>query len=599
MSLNAVSRTSLRHIRNRSAICFALLSQLAANRAWAQTPESASSTAEASLDNQSLARAKFLRGVALVNEHNDPKAALDQFVESSRLFPTFVAGLNIAACLKELGRHAEALDQYDALLTNFVDTLTAEVRANVEAQRAKLLERFGELEVKVNEPGSSIVIDGAQRGTAPLLAPFRLEMGVHMIRITRDGFKTNEQQLSIAPGRRRTLEVNLVVLSGVGTLHVVETEGKVLDVVVDGAVLGQTPWRGNVSTGLHSVLLRGDGEGTPPTAVDITLKQGSKLELHAVVLDAESTIEPEPLGSTVYVDGVFAGNGTWTGALPAGRHRIEVIAPGYLDFRKEVALTKGTREHVRAKLAIDSSQVEQPLLGLYIEPSIGLLFGRSLRGSTDQACDCDSRSHPFGFLAGARVGYRVHRHAALELGGGYMHISEASTRQLDLISEPGNYGFRTDDFPDQLSLSGPFASLGLSARFLQRNPLTARMTTGLALLLAAPENSANVTGYLRGVGGAPDQPASGHLSIPEPTQQLLTPFVSTELRIGHYFSRRLSADIGVAISLFMPPTAERANRSGLASGPQSHDIGVLTLPDETMARAFLTLLPSLAGRFDL
>lgn len=543
------------------------------------------------------ARAKFLHGVQLVNQGNDPAAALAEFAESYRLLPTFVAGLNVAVCLRELGRNAEALDQLDALVSRF-ERLPAEQRASLDNQRARLLERVGELEVRASEPGTSIVLDGTQRGESPLAKPLRLDIGVHMLRLSRDGFQTTEQLVTITPGRKHVIEARLAKLSGVGTLAIEETGGGSLDVLLDGAIVGRTPWRGSVSVGLHSVRLRDLDSGTAPISVDIQLKQNVSLSLRAVRLDAAASIEPTPAGSAVYIDGVFAGNGSWTGALPAGPHRFDVVAPGYRAFHTEVTLRSGARQRIVASLPLESSRQDARPLGLYVEPSLGLLFARSLRGSTDAACDCFGRSRPFGFLASGRVGYDVYRRVAVELAGGYLQLAESADRHVALGSDAGGVGFHSDDLQDKVSLAGPYAVLSVAARFFSKLPVITRVGAGAALLSADTSTTGTARGQLRTVG-EPDQPASGTLAIDEPSRRLLTPFVSTEIRLGGYLTPRISLSFGVSATLFLPPAIERKGRRGLASGSQSLDIGPLRLADEPLARPFVALSPSVAGRYEL
>jgi hypothetical protein len=546
-------------------------------------------------DHYSAARDHFERGVVLINRSGDPAAALLEFRESSRLLPTFGAALNVVVCLKELSRYAEALQEVDALLARF-RALTDAQRANVDALRTSLLGSVGELELRVAQPGSSIVIDSVQRGTSPLAEPLRLDVGVHMLRVSKDGFQTIEQQVTISPRKRRVVELPQTQLVGVGMLAVREQGGESLDVLIDGANVGRTPWKGSVSVGVHSLQLRGEGRGTAPIAVDVRLQRTAALNLRAVLLEAEALVEPEPPGSSVYVNGVFAGNGRWVGALPAGRHRFEVMAPGYLPFRSELSLAAGKRAHVHALLRPDRV-IERKPLGLYVEPHVGVMFARSLRGGTDDACDCGSRSRPFGILAGARVGYHLSRPFAVELGGGYLQIKESSTRRVLLESDPGAQ-VHAEELKDSVSLAGAFASLGVAARLLRRTPLTTRVGAGLALLSAESTNAGTARGVVQGPNGETAE-VNGGFSVEEPSRRLLARLLTAEVRLGYSFGSRLSADAGLALTLILPPHVLRDGRQGVTSGPDSHTLGLLALGAEPLSRPFLVLAPSIAGRFDL
>jgi hypothetical protein len=528
----------------------------------------------------------FQLALELGNAKQDWAGAYRELLESRRLFPTRSATRNAAFALTKLGRYVEALEMYDTLLREFASTSPPEQLRAYQAERRAALARVGELELGVNTPGATVVLDGEQRGVTPLAGPLRVESGVHIVRLSKDGFASLERQVAVRGGQRKLLELELKPQLGTGILEISAKNGAVFDVVIDGAVVGATPWRGNIPTGLHSVLLRNEGHGSLPVAVDVAARRTSKLELPTVVLDAAARIVPSPASGTIFIDGVFVGNGTWTGALPKGKHRFEVVAPGYMPFRRDVRLEPGGSKTVFAKL-----NQEAPLLGFFVEPVLGIVAGRSLRGGSDDACDCDSRSRPFGWMAALRAGYSLLPQLAIELNAGYLRVSESSVRQVTTIDGETS-SFTSSNLDDRVSLKGPLAAVSASTRFFERTPLTLRLSAGVAWLNAELSNHGTFASRSQGI--------SGPLSIDEPDQLLVTPFAATELRFGYRFTRHLSADLGASLMLLAPASAERHARSGLldiASLPR-RQAGVLTLPDEPVARPFLLVSPSIAARVE-
>jgi hypothetical protein len=339
------------------------------------------------------------------------------------------------------------------------------------------------------------------------------------------------------------------------------------------------------------------GRGTPPLSVDLRVQRSISLTLRPMTLDAKATIEPTPGTSAVYVNGEFAGVGTWRGALPSGRHRVDVIAPGYLPLRRELRLEPGSTTSIAARLT--ASQARTPkLTGFYLEPQGGLVFSRSLRGGVDQACDCSTRSRPFGWTVLARVGYSVLAPLAVELSGGYLTLQERSTRPLTAGSEPGTTPFRAQDFRDSVALAGPFASTSAAARFLRGFPLTTRLTGGVALLNVSLRNGGTFSGqFWDETQGW--MPTTGRLVIEEPSRRAVVPFLATEIRFGRTLTSRLSADVGASATVYFPPELPRAQRAGLLGGGDNVGAGVLTLPDEAAIKTFLTVVPSLGLRLEL
>jgi hypothetical protein len=583
---------------------------LAARVAIAQTPsiESTSNprprTADEAGEKRARAHSHFQRGLELGNVRRDWDAALGEFLESRAIFPTRSATRNAAVALRELGRFADAFAMYDMLLSEFSgSTPEAEVAA-YRLEQSALGERLGELALQPADPGISVTIDGKDRGTTPRGSSTLLDVGMHMVRLAKDGCETLERQVLITAGGKKTMEARLKQLVGTGTLIVNETNDEILDVVVDSVVLGRTPWRGNITAGPHSVLLRAPQRGTAPTTIEVKAAQSVTLRLDAVVLDANVIVKPIPEGATVFVDGVFVGNGAWRGALASGPHRFEAVAPEYLPFRSEAVLTGGKTEIVHARLErnrVGSGMADRVLArSLFsLEPSVGLLLASSLRGGVDAACGCQDRSRPFGWLFSARFGYSPVTRLSIDLTAGYLTISERSVHSIVAQTEAGISDFTAVGFQDKLSLSGGFAMLGISARFFRRFPVTLRVAGGLAAFTAKPSNNGTFSGSLPVNGTSAHRAVTQAVSIVEPSTQLTTPLASTEIRVGYQFNQRFSADVGLALSAFFPRGSVRSERHALVGSPET---GVrnrpLTLPDEVMARTFIAWVPSAAARIE-
>jgi hypothetical protein len=121
---------------------------------------------------------------------------------------------------------------------------------------------------------------------------------------------------------------------------------------------------------------------------------------------------------------------------------------------------------------------------------------------------------------------------------------------------------------------------------------------GLALVDYSATNAGTFSGFVASASGDLRR-VSGRLAIEEPEGKLLVPFVSTEVRLGYRLTPRVSADLGAALTLFLPQEVLRARRAGLLSGADRLQAGVLTLPTERLTRPFVALRPSLAIRVEL
>lgn len=367
----------------------------AAPAASAEVPEDTSLAAR-----REEAKGWFDRGMVLFKQEKWEEA-LAALQRSRSIYPSRASTRNAAICLYELRRADEALEMFEALLA-FAD-LPADYRDVAERAIADLSKQVGTLEIEGGEVGATIVIDGRYRGALPLSGPLRVKAGSHEIRAYKEGLDAFGATVEVAAGKKAA--VHLRSLAAGGTLQVAEEHGRVLDVVVDGATVGKTPWRGAIAAGEHLVALRGvvdlgamaeecapliDGTpekrrplagsvelGAQPVNVSIRPGRPTILTLTAESLDAWLRVEPTPAGASVAIDSVTVGNGVWEGRLRAGEHRIEVRARGFLPVTQQVTLERKKPRSLAIQLERDPADT---LGSLTRRVAIGAAYGTGVLG---------------------------------------------------------------------------------------------------------------------------------------------------------------------------------------------------------------------------
>jgi hypothetical protein len=344
-----------------------LLVAWCAPNAWAQEPAppppaaptapaapavpTAPAAPEASSEIRSEARGHFEKGLALFDEEAWD-AALVEFVRSRTLYPTRAATKDAAFCLRRLHRFDEALDMFEALMAEFPN-MPAEDRDIAQREIRSLSALVGRIELTGAEPGATVVIDSRARGAFPL-APVRVSIGTHLVRVLKDGFVPFEANVTVASGQTTPVAVKLAPLMQGGRLKVVEQSGKQVDVLVDSVPIGKTPWEGTLPVGQHSVALVGEGDlGTQPAQAPVRLDEVTALNLALENLDATLRVDPKPIGANVAIDGVIVGRGLWVGRLRSGNHRVEVGAEGFLGATKDIVLGHGAHESLGLELERD------------------------------------------------------------------------------------------------------------------------------------------------------------------------------------------------------------------------------------------------------
>lgn len=568
------------------AAMLALAIALAARASFARDPSAADSA------KKDEARTHFELGLTHFDS-GEWAAALAEFKRSLELFPTRAAAKDAAICLKKEKRYDEALDMFESVARSFPD-LSPVDRELVERETASLRPFVGALDVRSAEPGARVIVDGRERGTTPLTGPARVAVGSHVVRVFKEGFFPFEARVDVAGGQTARVDAALHALTRSGRLRVVEEAGLGLDVLVDGAVVGRTPWEGALAAGEHTIALRGaDGVGTQPAAAKVEVDGTSTLSLRAEPLDASLRVTPTPAGATVAVDGVVVGRGIWEGPLRAGRHRVEVGAEGFLPFAQEMMLARGQAPTLSVSLERDPSsplwkKANPPHVGLELVGGFGLapVYGGDVARAS---CDgCTSRVAVGGFAA-FRGGYELGSGIAFTIDAGYLRVGESVTRAASLkpVGRPPNAG----TMEDRLRLGG--AMLGASAGVHRGRSLTFTLRLGAGVFVGTGRDARHGD-FVNGAGER--YPVDAAEAAPA-TYAYLAP----EVRLGRRLGRHLEIGAGLTAIVLLAlnqPAWRDANAVTTGVAPSRGD-GLATFGRESMAGgAVVVLAPGIGARYD-
>jgi hypothetical protein len=573
------------------------LSSFAAAQPSPAAPAGASPPSTASPD---AAKAEAFRRFQAGLDHFDRQewsAALAEFLKSRELYRTRAATKNAAICLRKEGRFDEALEMYEELLRDFPD-LPQQDRDFAGREIQQLQGSIGAVDVRGAEPGATVVIDGRERGTAPVAGPLRVSAGSHVVRVFKEGFVPFESRVDVAGQQSVVVQVRLDALGQEkrGRMRVVEQTGRALDVVVDDVVVGKTPWEGTLAVGDHTIALRGPGNlGTQPASAPVRAGQLTSLDLVAEDLAASARVEPVPAGALVSVDGIAVGRGVWDGKLRVGDHVFEAAAEGFLPYRRQVTLASGERQHLVAQLDRDQTSPlwaarHPPHLVIEVEGSGGVtpVFG-GLLGNCSGACSAPLPVAVRGVLHGA---YQLGTGVGFGVDVGYMALlASAGSRSVQVVpvGERADPGVVNDD----VRISGLTAGASVFYRVGDDWPLTFRLGGGLLLGSARDARTGSGTNSF---GGSFAIDAVG-------TDSGTYLYVVPEVRVGRRIGKSFEVSLGIeALALAalhqpqFPPsllqnTASTANPTqGDGEGPFSHESIAGTL--------LFAVLPSLGARYD-
>ena len=533
------------------------------------------------------AKARFERGMTLFDK-KVWDAALVEFLASRSAFPTRSNTQNAAICLRNLNRFDEALDMFEALVKDFPN-LSPSDRSAVEKEIVELQQLVGAIEIRSQESGAQITIDGRERGTTPA-PPLRVAAGTHVLRVYKDGFAPVEKRVAVAGKETLAVEAKLETLSQSGRLSVTEDGGKGAEVLVDNVVVGRTPWAGLVATGEHVVFLRGEGNlGTQPANATVRINQVTPIVLALEALDCSLRVEPTPSGASVAVDGVVVGNGLWDGRLRKGRHKIEVAQAGFLPQLRTLDLPAAAHERLAVQLERDPDSPlwqaqKKPIIFAELDGSfpLALLVGGDVSGS-------GSASFPLGVVARAHVGYELPSGLGFGLAAGYLYFArdvddrQTTIRPVGKAEAPGTAN-------DKLSLKGLL--LGGSAHlhrstFGEKMPLLLRVGVGAFLASATDRRSGEFTP----AGGMPLQVDTAKTSVDVPHI-----YIAPEARVGYRLSDRFELSAGVEVMVLVALKEARWDTTnGVVLGNQ----GLAGYDSQSLFGGTLLLVnPGVGARFD-
>ena len=167
----------------------------------------------AQADASADAKAHFKAGADLYKSAQY-KEAIAEFQAAYALRPAGVLHYNIAQCYEKLGDIPSALRSYHNYLR---ETPNADDRGSTEAAISHLEKRLAESGVQQvlvysDPPGAAVSIDGKAAGLTPTAST--LPPGPHAVAVTKDGFASAQQQVTVAPDKSVELSFSLQMGSG-------------------------------------------------------------------------------------------------------------------------------------------------------------------------------------------------------------------------------------------------------------------------------------------------------------------------------------------------------------------------------------------------
>jgi PEGA domain len=291
-----------------------------------------------------------------LHDAGDFKSALVVFQRAYEISNNPRTLFNVGVCWKDLTKYSEAIRTWEKQLT-FRKKLPKEDIRKAEAAIRALRQFVSTVDVKADEIGARLIIDGVQVGRTPFIEPITIDVGRRQVRLEMEGFEPLEKTVDVVRGRVASVEFDLQHTNKTGTVSVLVEGPEASMVYMDGRELGPAPFNGPVPAGPHTFEARASGYASVQQSVEVLY--GDTLSVTLSLAESKDVgklrVLTEYPDAEIRMDGNLVAQGAWEGLLAAGGHQLEVSKPGYSTQRLEITLSPEQERTVEVALSSEKS----------------------------------------------------------------------------------------------------------------------------------------------------------------------------------------------------------------------------------------------------
>jgi hypothetical protein len=323
-----------------------LAAALVAPSAFADTPAPDLRTSLSDQARRAWDAAKQLAGAS------DYKGALVEFQRAYELSHNPRVLYNVGVTEKLLTHYARAVDAWDKEIHEGASQISASEVQELKNAIAIVQQFVTTVQVTANEDDATLLVDDYTAGKTPFAAPVRIDVGKHVLKLTKPGFVDGVQNVDVASGTTTPITFKLDPTSKTALVSVSVGGVTNATIYVDGRDVGPAPFKGAISAERHTIEARSPGFVAVSETVDVQYKQPMSLVL---TLSQERhfgrlhVVAPD--GADILLDGKEVGGGTYEGVVSStGGHQLVVRKNGYQTYSTEVFVADDQTRDVNVPL---------------------------------------------------------------------------------------------------------------------------------------------------------------------------------------------------------------------------------------------------------
>jgi hypothetical protein len=269
---------------------------------------------------------------------SDFRGALVEFQRAYDLSHNPRVLFNVGVTEKLLTHYARAVDAWDKEQSEGAGQLSPAELQELKNAISIVQQFVTTIDVTANEADATLTIDDYPVGKTPFASPVRIDVGKHVVKLTKEGFVDAVEPVDVATGVKTPVTLKLEPVNKTALVSVAVGGTPAATVFVDGRDMGPAPFKGELSADRHTIEARAPGFVTVGQTVDVVYKQPMSLVLTLSQERHEGRLKvTAPEGAAISVDEKVVGTTTWDGVVSTtGGHQLVVTKPGYQTYSTEV-----------------------------------------------------------------------------------------------------------------------------------------------------------------------------------------------------------------------------------------------------------------------
>jgi hypothetical protein len=269
---------------------------------------------------------------------SDFRGALVEFQRAYDLSHNPRVLFNVGVTEKLLTHYARAVDAWDKEQSEGAGQLSAAELQELKNAIAIVQQFVTTIDVTANEADATLTIDDYPIGKTPFASPVRIDVGKHVVKLTKEGFVDAVEPVDVVAGVKTPVTFKLEPTNKTALVSVTVGGSPAATVFVDGRDMGPAPFKGELSADRHTIEARAPGFVTVGQTVDVIYKQPMSLVLTLSQERHEGRLKvTAPEGAAISVDEKAVGTTSWDGVVSTtGGHQLVVTKPGYQTYSTEV-----------------------------------------------------------------------------------------------------------------------------------------------------------------------------------------------------------------------------------------------------------------------